>query len=136
MLRISWAAFMSIRCSCQPTQQILRAALLVAEAALGGCSAGYAVQQKARRGFLEDAVELLELAVSGIFEGLRWVTQKLLLLPPPEDACVPVVPVGKGSGPLAAVRSALCRTQHCVKPFSCRPSCCSASLLQAGCMAA
>ena len=108
MLRTSRAAFMNIRCSWQPTQQTLRGAFLIAEP---GCSAGYAVQQKARRGFLEDAVELTELAVSGIFEGLRWITQKLLLLPPPKDTHVPVVPVGSGSGPLAAVRSALCRTQ-------------------------
>ena len=53
-------------------------------------------------------MELIELAVSSVFEGLRWVTQKLLLLPQPKDTAVPVMPAGRGTGPLAAVRSALC----------------------------
>ena len=58
-------------------------------------------------------MELIELAVSSVFEGLRWVTQKLLLLPQPKDTAVPVMPAGRGTGPLAAVRSALCRVQPC-----------------------
>lgn len=73
-------------------------------------------------------MEQLELAVSSIFDALRWVTQKLLLLPPPKDAFVPVVPVGRGAGPLAAVRPALCRTQ----PLSCSSRPDPAALLPSG----
>ena len=42
---------------------------------------GWAVQEKSKRGFLEDGRIALELATTAVFDAVRWLVRKVLLMP-------------------------------------------------------
>lgn len=45
------------------------------------CIVGWAVQEKAKRGFLEDFRIGLELATTAVFDAVRWLIRKALFMP-------------------------------------------------------